>query len=103
MPKNHGGDFGRVSFVTVKDGSEECAKKYAAAVGDVALFRTFKEKQVVHSGKAASSEALKEWLLPQMVPTVFEFRGREDTKLVFKATKPTIFLLRKKFGKGLQD
>jgi len=36
-----------------------------------------------------------------MVPTIFEFHGREDMKLVFKSTTPTIFLLQKRIGKGL--
>ena len=64
MPKNYEADFGKVLFATVNEESEKCAKQYNAAVGDVVLFRNFKEKVVVHSGKAANSEALKDWLLP---------------------------------------
>ena len=66
VSKNYETDFGKVLFATVKEESEECAKQYNAAVGDVVLFRghNFKEKVVVHSGKAANSEALKDWLLP---------------------------------------
>jgi len=74
--------------------TEECASAYGGSAPGIVFFRQFEEKHVPYTG-TADKDALMEFVMPLMVPTIFEFT-EEEIEAIFGQQQQTVILFRAK-------